>query len=135
MLIFLFVCLFVWVFTRVVIFCLQTDQVDVRIKALNLAGRIFAQPNHCSGEIYRDLFVEFLRRFSDKSAEVRMAALKCGKQCYLANPSGNKASGVLSNIHKAFSLFALFLYFCLSLIILVSFLDFLMSQLPFKSAY
>ena len=64
-----------------------------------------------------------------------MAALKCGKQCYLANPSGNKASGVLSNIHKAFSLFALFLYFCLSLIILVSFLDFLMSQLPFKSAY
>ncbi|KAH0855420.1 hypothetical protein HID58_008034 [Brassica napus] len=77
---------------------LLTDQVDVRIKALNLAGRIFAQPNHCSGEIYRDLFVEFLRRFSDKSAEVRMAALKCGKQCYLANPSGNKASGVLKRL-------------------------------------
>uniref|UniRef100_M4CVS0 Uncharacterized protein n=1 Tax=Brassica campestris TaxID=3711 RepID=M4CVS0_BRACM len=79
---------------------LLTDQVDVRIKALNLAGRIFAQPNHCSGEIYRDLFVEFLRRFSDKSAEVRMAALKCGKQCYLANPSGNKASGVLTAIQE-----------------------------------
>lgn len=86
----------------------------MRIKALNLAGRIFAQPNHCSGEIYRDLFVEFLRRFSDKSAEVRMAALKCGKQCYLANPSGNKASGVLSNFHIALSLFALVLYFYLS---------------------
>ncbi|XP_018468888.1 sister chromatid cohesion protein PDS5 homolog B isoform X2 [Raphanus sativus] len=79
---------------------LLTDQVDVRIKALNLAGRIFAQPNHCSGEIYRDLFVEFLRRFSDKSAEVRMAALKCGKQCYLANPSGNKASGVLTAVQE-----------------------------------
>ncbi|CDY44536.1 BnaCnng11470D [Brassica napus] len=79
---------------------LLTDQVDVRIKALNLAGRIFTQPNHCSGEIYRDLFVEFLRRFSDKSAEVRMAALKCGKQCYLANPSGNKASGVLTAIQE-----------------------------------
>ncbi|KAJ0231686.1 ARM repeat superfamily protein [Hirschfeldia incana] len=79
---------------------LLTDQVDVRIKALNLAGRIFAQPNHYSGEIYRDLFVEFLRRFSDKSPEVRMAALKCGKQCYLANPSGNKASGVLTAIQE-----------------------------------
>ncbi|CAH8358562.1 unnamed protein product [Eruca vesicaria subsp. sativa] len=79
---------------------LLTDQVDVRIKALNLAGRIFAQSNHCSGELYRDLFVEFLRRFSDKSAEVRMAALKCGKQCYLANPSGIKASGVLTAIQE-----------------------------------
>lgn len=88
--------------------CLQTDQVDVRIKALNLAGRIFAQPKHCFGGIYQDLFAEFLRRFSDKSAEVRIAALKCGKQCYLANPSGNKASGVLSNIYKAaFSFFFL----------------------------
>ncbi|XP_024010664.1 sister chromatid cohesion protein PDS5 homolog A isoform X1 [Eutrema salsugineum] len=79
---------------------LLTDQVDVRIKALNLAGRIFAQPKHCHGEIYQDLFAEFLRRFSDKSAEVRMAALKCGKQCYVANPSGNKASGVLTAIQE-----------------------------------
>ncbi|CAH2067746.1 unnamed protein product, partial [Thlaspi arvense] len=79
---------------------LLTDQVDVRIKALNLAGRIFAQPKHCFGEIYRDLFAEFLKRFSDKSAEARMAALKCGKQCYLANPSGNKASGVLTAIQE-----------------------------------
>lgn len=76
----------------------------MRIKALNLAGRIFAQPKHCLSsyvETYQDLYAEFLRRFSDKSAEVRMAALKCGKQCYFANPSGNKASGVLSNIPEA----------------------------------
>ncbi|KFK42149.1 hypothetical protein AALP_AA2G217700 [Arabis alpina] len=79
---------------------LLTDQVDVRIKALNLAGRIFAQPKHCFGGIYQDLFAEFLRRFSDKSAEVRIAALKCGKQCYVANPSGNKASGVLTAIQE-----------------------------------
>ncbi|CAN8234143.1 unnamed protein product [Cochlearia groenlandica] len=79
---------------------LLTDQVDVRIKALNLAGRIFTQPKHCFGEIYQDLFAEFLRRFSDKSAEVRMAALKCGKECYLANSSGNKAAGVLSAIQE-----------------------------------
>ncbi|EFH65409.1 binding protein [Arabidopsis lyrata subsp. lyrata] len=82
---------------------LLTDQVDVRIKALNLAGRIFAQPKHCLssyGETYQDLYAEFLRRFSDKSAEVRMAALKCGKQCYFANPSGNKASGVLTAIQE-----------------------------------
>ncbi|AAF07790.1 hypothetical protein; 73483-63403 [Arabidopsis thaliana] len=82
---------------------LLTDQVDVRIKALNLAGRIFAQPKHCLSsyvETYQDLYAEFLRRFSDKSAEVRMAALKCGKQCYFANPSGNKASGVLTAIQE-----------------------------------
>ncbi|CAA7013408.1 unnamed protein product [Microthlaspi erraticum] len=79
---------------------LLTDQVDVRIKALNLAGRIFAQPKQCFGEIYQDLFAEFLRRFSDKSAEVRIAALKCGQQCYLVNRSGNKASGVLTAIQE-----------------------------------
>ncbi|XP_019093838.1 PREDICTED: sister chromatid cohesion protein PDS5 homolog A-like isoform X1 [Camelina sativa] len=82
---------------------LLTDQVDVRIKALNLAGRIFAQPKHCLssyGETYQDLYAEFLRRFSDKSADVRMAALKCGEQYYFANPSGNKTSGVLTAIQE-----------------------------------
>ncbi|XP_023643713.1 sister chromatid cohesion protein PDS5 homolog A isoform X2 [Capsella rubella] len=82
---------------------LLTDQVDVRIKALNLTGRIFAQPKQCLssyGGTYQDLYVEFLRRFSDKVPDVRMAALRCGKQCYLASPSGNKASGVLTAIQE-----------------------------------
>lgn len=90
--------------------CLQTDQVDVRIKALNLAGRIFAQPKQSFGEMYQDLFAEFLRRFSDKSAEVRIAALKCGQQCYLVNRSGNKASVVLSNTPKASFSFFFFVF-------------------------
>ncbi|XP_010521251.1 PREDICTED: sister chromatid cohesion protein PDS5 homolog A isoform X2 [Tarenaya hassleriana] len=79
---------------------LLTDQVDVRMKALSLTGKIFALPKNCFAEMYRDLFGEFLKRFSDKSAEVRMAALKCGKQCYVVNPSGTEASEILTAIQE-----------------------------------
>ncbi|XP_043700993.1 sister chromatid cohesion protein PDS5 homolog A isoform X2 [Telopea speciosissima] len=76
---------------------LLTDQVDVRIKAVNLLAKIFALPeHHITQESRRQLFLEFLKRFSDKSAEVRVSALQCAKACYLANPSGLEAREVLT---------------------------------------
>ncbi|XP_042494416.1 sister chromatid cohesion protein PDS5 homolog A isoform X2 [Macadamia integrifolia] len=76
---------------------LLTDQVDVRIKAVNLVGKFFALPeHHVTQESRRQLFLEFLKRFSDKSAEVRVSALQCAKACYLANPSGAEAHEVLT---------------------------------------
>lgn len=74
----------------------QVDQVDVRIKAVNLIGKMLALPKNCLAEKYHDLFVEFLRRFSDKSAEVRLRALRCAKACYLANQSGANSHEILS---------------------------------------
>ncbi|KAA8538477.1 hypothetical protein F0562_027977 [Nyssa sinensis] len=75
---------------------LLTDQVDVRIKAINLIGRLFALPGHHIAQEYRHLFIEFLKRFSDKSAEVRLSALLCAKAFYMANPSGTESLEILT---------------------------------------
>ncbi|KAE8694757.1 esterase-like [Hibiscus syriacus] len=66
----------------------QTDQVDARIKAVNLIGKLILCPEYRVAQRYHVLFVEFLKRFADKSSEVRVAALQCAKACCLANPSG-----------------------------------------------
>ncbi|XP_075648967.1 sister chromatid cohesion protein PDS5 homolog B isoform X1 [Castanea sativa] len=75
---------------------LLTDQVDVRIKAVNLVGKLFALPKQHVAQHYRDLFLEFLKRFSDKSVEVRLSALQCVKAFYMASPSGTESHEVIS---------------------------------------
>ncbi|XP_021806603.1 sister chromatid cohesion protein PDS5 homolog A isoform X3 [Prunus avium] len=77
---------------------LLTDQVDVRLKAVNLIGKLFTLPAHHIAQRYQDLFIEFLKRFSDKSAEVRVSALQCAKVCYMTNPSGVESQEVLSSL-------------------------------------
>ncbi|KAE8690421.1 putative translation initiation factor if-3 [Hibiscus syriacus] len=67
---------------------LMTDQVDARIKAVNLIGKLLLCPEYRVAQRYHALFVEFLKRFADKSSEVRVAALQCAKACCLANPLG-----------------------------------------------
>ncbi|KAJ9167086.1 hypothetical protein P3X46_021763 [Hevea brasiliensis] len=81
---------------------LVTDQVDVRIKAVNLIGKLFALPDHHVAQKYRNLFIEFKNRFSDKSVEVRLSALQCAKACYMANPSGKESSQLLSALEGRF---------------------------------
>ncbi|XP_077248838.1 ARM repeat superfamily protein isoform X2 [Tasmannia lanceolata] len=75
---------------------LLTDQVDVRIKAVHLVGKIFALSGRHLGHEYRQLFVEFLKRFSDKSVEVRVSSLGCAKAFLIAHPSGTESIEVLT---------------------------------------
>ncbi|KAK9945794.1 hypothetical protein M0R45_011293 [Rubus argutus] len=77
---------------------LLTDQVDVRIKAVKLIGKLFTLPEHHISQKYHDLFIEFLKRFSDKSVEVRVSALQCAKVCYVTNPSGEESQKLLSSL-------------------------------------
>ncbi|CAA2988300.1 sister chromatid cohesion PDS5 homolog A isoform X2 [Olea europaea subsp. europaea] len=77
---------------------LLTDQVDVRIKALNLIRKLLELPGQHFAQEYRHVFVELLNRFSDKSAEVRLSALSCAKALYMTNPSGRESVEVLSAI-------------------------------------
>ncbi|XVE55344.1 hypothetical protein DITRI_Ditri03aG0151400 [Diplodiscus trichospermus] len=77
---------------------LMADQVDVRIKAVNLIGKLLLQPEYHIAQRYRALYVEFLKRFSDKSSEVRVTALQCAKSCCLANPSGIESLELLTAI-------------------------------------
>lgn len=81
-------------------FSLQTDQVDVRIKALNLIGKLLSLPGNHVAKDYRYLFMEFLNRLSDKSAEVRLNALSHAKTLYIANVLGTESSEVLSKLPK-----------------------------------
>jgi sister-chromatid-cohesion protein PDS5 len=74
---------------------LLTDQVDVRLKAVQLLGRLFALPGRHVAQEYRLLFSEFLKRFGDKAVEVRIAVVRCAKVCLEANPSGLEASEIL----------------------------------------
>ncbi|KAL0360237.1 UNVERIFIED_CONTAM: Sister chromatid cohesion protein pds5, partial [Sesamum radiatum] len=76
---------------------LLTDQVDVRIKALNLIRKLLLHGQHFARE-YPHVFIELLNRFSDKSAEVRVTALSCAKALYTMNPSGRVSLETLSAI-------------------------------------
>ncbi|CAN4099678.1 unnamed protein product [Withania somnifera] len=75
---------------------LLTDQVDVRIKALGLMKKVFSLPGNHFAQDYHQLFVEFLNRTCDKSAEVRLITLSCAKAFYMTNPSGKESLEVLS---------------------------------------
>ncbi|XP_021284773.1 sister chromatid cohesion protein PDS5 homolog A isoform X2 [Herrania umbratica] len=77
---------------------LMTDQVDVRIKAVNLIGKLLLRPEYRVAQRYHSLFIEFLKRLCDKSSEVRVTALQCAKACYLANPSGIESHELLTAI-------------------------------------
>lgn len=101
--------MFLWVTKYLT--CLQTDQVDVRIKAINLIGRLFALSGCHVAQEYRDVFVELLNRFSDKSAEVRLSALLCAKTFYLTHPSSTESQEVLRKNQK-FNFLILWFVFC-----------------------
>eukprot|EP00256_Glycine_max_P066679 XP_025981274.1 uncharacterized protein LOC102668501 [Glycine max] len=77
---------------------LSAAEVDVRIKAVNLVGKLFAL-QHPVVQKYHELFVEFLKRFSDKSVDVRISALQCAKAFYLANPyDGTDSREIMTSI-------------------------------------
>ncbi|XP_019460582.1 PREDICTED: sister chromatid cohesion protein PDS5 homolog A isoform X3 [Lupinus angustifolius] len=77
---------------------LLADQVDVRIKAVNLVGKLFALPEHHAALKYPELFVEFLKRFSDKSVDVRISALQCANAFYAANPYGRESHEIITSV-------------------------------------
>ncbi|KAL8110273.1 sister chromatid cohesion protein PDS5 homolog B isoform X1 [Apium graveolens] len=79
---------------------LLTDQVDVRIKAINLFGRLFALPGCHIAQEYRHVFVEFLNRFSDKSSEVRNSVLSSAKAFYMTHPLVKESEEILVAVEE-----------------------------------
>ncbi|XP_020238238.1 sister chromatid cohesion protein PDS5 homolog A isoform X2 [Cajanus cajan] len=72
---------------------LLADEVDVRIKTVKLVGKLFARPEHHGALKYHELFVEFVKKFCDKSVDVRISALQCAKTIYLENPYARESHG------------------------------------------
>jgi sister-chromatid-cohesion protein PDS5 len=75
---------------------LLSDRVDIRLEAVHLIGRLLVLSNLRFAQENQLIFKEFLKRFSDKSAEVRIAAIDAAKVCYMAISSGNEAEDILS---------------------------------------
>jgi hypothetical protein len=76
---------------------LQSEKVDVRVKAVKLVGRLFASRKGVS-EKFDKLFSECLKRFNDKSVDVRLAMVESSKKCLLNNSSTNVAGELLSEL-------------------------------------
>ncbi|KAF3796619.1 Sister chromatid cohesion PDS5-like protein A [Nymphaea thermarum] len=55
---------------------LSVDQQDVRLKSVNLLGRIFSLPESNVTEVFRPLFLEFLKKLTDSAAKVRISAVE-----------------------------------------------------------
>ncbi|KAL6614101.1 hypothetical protein ACP70R_036371 [Stipagrostis hirtigluma subsp. patula] len=81
---------------------LLSDQVDIRLKAVHLIGRLLALSNLRFAQENMLVFTEFLKRFSDKSAEVRIAAIDAAKACYMDALPGDEAQKILESLEGRF---------------------------------
>ncbi|XP_052202932.1 sister chromatid cohesion protein PDS5 homolog A isoform X2 [Diospyros lotus] len=77
---------------------LLTDQLDVRLKAVRLVGDLFALPGSTISDAFQPIFLEFLKRLTDRVVEVRMSVLERAKMCLLSNPARPEAPQVISSL-------------------------------------
>ncbi|KAL6990616.1 hypothetical protein U1Q18_008733 [Sarracenia purpurea var. burkii] len=75
---------------------LLTDQLDTRLKAVRLVGDLFALPGSAIPETFQPIFLEFLKRLTDRVVEVRMSVLERAKICLLSNPFRPEAPQIIS---------------------------------------
>ncbi|KAL1566908.1 sister chromatid cohesion protein PDS5 A-like [Salvia divinorum] len=75
---------------------LLSDQLDIRMKAVSLAGDLFALPGSTISESFMPVFLEFLKRLTDRAVEVRMSVLEHVKTCLLENPFRSEAHQIIS---------------------------------------
>ena len=75
--------------------CLQTDQLDTRLKGVGLVGDLFALPGTAIPETFQPIFSEFLKRLTDRVVAVRMSVLEHIKSCLLSDPSREEAPQII----------------------------------------
>ncbi|XP_031270403.1 sister chromatid cohesion protein PDS5 homolog A-like [Pistacia vera] len=75
---------------------LLTEQLDTRLKAVQLVGDLFALPGSSNTEAFQPIFSEFLKRSTDRVVTVRMSVLDHVKTCLLSDPLRAEAPQLLS---------------------------------------
>lgn len=68
---------------------------DTRLKAVGLVGDLFALPESNISGAFQPVFSEFLKRLTDRVAEVRMSVLEHVKICLLVNPFRAEAPQII----------------------------------------
>lgn len=74
---------------------MQTDQLEVRLKAVRLVGDLFSIPGHAITEPFQPVFSEFLKRLTDRAVEIRMSVLELVKNFLLSNPSRSESPQII----------------------------------------
>ncbi|KAK7412751.1 hypothetical protein VNO78_04347 [Psophocarpus tetragonolobus] len=75
---------------------LMTDQLETRLKAVNLVGDIIALPGSSIAEAFQPMFAEFLKKLTDGDFGVRMSVLEHLKNSLLSNPLREEAPEIIS---------------------------------------
>ncbi|KAL2341418.1 hypothetical protein Fmac_009358 [Flemingia macrophylla] len=75
---------------------LMSDQLETRLKAVNLVGDIIALPGSSFAEAFHPTFSEFLKRLTDRDFGVCMSVLKHVKRCLLSNPLRAEGPQIIS---------------------------------------
>ncbi|KAH6775849.1 binding protein [Perilla frutescens var. hirtella] len=75
---------------------LLSDQLEIRMKAVGLVGNLFALPGSTISEAFKPVFLEFIKRLTDRAVEVRMSVLEYVKTCLLENPFRSEAHQMTS---------------------------------------
>ncbi|KVH96669.1 Armadillo-like helical [Cynara cardunculus var. scolymus] len=65
---------------------LQTDNVELRLKAVRLVGDLFSLQGSTIPQSFHPVFLEFLKRSNDKVIEVQMSVLERVKLCLSSDP-------------------------------------------------
>uniref|UniRef100_A0A0D9WPC5 Uncharacterized protein n=1 Tax=Leersia perrieri TaxID=77586 RepID=A0A0D9WPC5_9ORYZ len=66
---------------------LLADQVEIRSKAVEILGELFSLPGIPVLESFKSLFDEFLKRLTDRAAEIRVSVIEHLKKCLMSNLS------------------------------------------------
>ncbi|CAN8245665.1 unnamed protein product [Cochlearia groenlandica] len=75
---------------------LLADNLETRLKVVGLVGELFSLPGRVISEEFGSIFLEFLKRLTDRVVEVRMLILDHIKNCLLSDPSRAEAPQILS---------------------------------------
>ncbi|KAG0495215.1 hypothetical protein HPP92_006209 [Vanilla planifolia] len=70
---------------------LLTDNLDIRQKAVQLLGDLFALPGVSISESFQPLFSEFVKRLTDRVVNVRISVVQYLKNCLVSNTTRPEA--------------------------------------------
>eukprot|EP00252_Welwitschia_mirabilis_P017347 TRINITY_DN3843_c0_g1_i5.p1 TRINITY_DN3843_c0_g1~~TRINITY_DN3843_c0_g1_i5.p1 ORF type:complete len:1350 (+),score=286.92 TRINITY_DN3843_c0_g1_i5:295-4344(+) len=74
---------------------LMDSDLQVRMKAVNLFGRFFAEPQKYDLEGLQPLFIDFISVFTDTDVSIRLSAIDYAKEHLLSKPSSCVANNIM----------------------------------------
>ncbi|URE34813.1 Sister chromatid cohesion protein PDS5 [Musa troglodytarum] len=73
----------------------RTDKLDIRLKAVHLLGDLFSLAEVPISEAFHPVFLEFLKRLTDRVVEVRLSVIEHLKNCLISDPSLPEAPQII----------------------------------------